>query len=212
MQHTWKPDAWVLSVYIKETDVVHVVTYPARISTPEYAGGRGPFKELWCSKCSALSPFWSSHIVWQTEEAVACRQLGVTLWSNRLLATCGSEAKQSSCNSSHTLPDKQHTVNVGIYIYQSPGDMLILTGLRESYEITNSASVNFLKTLPTTWQHASDEVPGGLPEVSPPTPLVGHQSADRWPRMLRAECSLSRSLVSDGVDACAPSDLLEGVL
>lgn len=132
MQHTkGKPDAWVFSVYIKEIDVVHVVTYPARISAPEYAGECGVFKQPWCSKCSALSPFWSSSIVWQTEEAAACRQLGMTFWSNRLLATCGSEPKQSSCNSSHTLPDKQDTVNIGIYIYQSPQGMLILTGLRE---------------------------------------------------------------------------------
>lgn len=129
MQHTQgQPDAWLLSVHIKEMDVVHVVTYPARISTPEYAGGWGLFK-LWCSKCSALSPVWSSHIVWQMEEAEACRQLGMPFWSNRLLATCRSEAKQSSCNSSHTLPDKQCTVNIDIHIYESTQGMLILTQL-----------------------------------------------------------------------------------
>lgn len=97
------------SLYIKEMDVVHVLTYPARSSTLELAAGWGPFKQQWCSKCSALSPFWSSHILWQMEEAGACRQLGGT--------ACGSEAKQSSCNSSHTLPGRPQTTNIGIHIW-----------------------------------------------------------------------------------------------
>lgn len=209
MQHTkGKPDAWVFSVYIKEIDVVHVVTYPARISAPEYAGEWGLFKQPWCSKCSALSPFWSSRIVWQTEEAAACRQLGITFWSNRLLATCGSEPKQSSCNSSHTLPDKQDTVNIGIY-------MLILTGLRGkkwdhrfSLFPQDTPSYNMMACI---WWG-----PNELPEVFPPTPLLGHQSDHRW---ATAGGCCGRDVHSHGVlflivwvDVCTLSDLLEVVL
>lgn len=114
------------TLYIKEMDVVHVVTYPSRSSTPEYAAGYGPFKQPRCSKCSALSPLWStSCLLWQTEAADACGQLGPILCSSKLLQTCRSEARQSSCNSSHMLPGKQQRILV--FVLRS--NMLMLTEL-----------------------------------------------------------------------------------
>lgn len=108
-------------VYIKETDAVQEVRYPAKLSTPEYSTGFSPLKQPCCSTFRPSSPssysasqrpLATTADVWLMGGAM-CRPLLWMWWfwgtkvADELVLTCGSDTRLSTLSSSHRLPAKK---------------------------------------------------------------------------------------------------------